>query len=182
MVNITFMSITHTVTTIMGMMTTDTTTEAKPLAGEKEGPADPPVARERKVQMFRYERPDVEAAKGIMRLAQTDLVKGAVQIVRPGGDNNLHSHAAADTFWMVLKGRARFYSSDTDVIAEFGLHEGIVTPRGVPYWFESADPDEDLELLQVAAYEKGVKDIRTNHSPRLKNRGSENQRFSGRIR
>jgi len=163
-------------------MTMDTTIADKPLAGETEGPADPPVAQAKKVQMFKYERPDVKASKGIMRLAQTDLVKGAVQVVREGGDNNLHSHAAVDTFWMVLKGRARFYSSDTDVISEFGPHEGIVTPRGTPYWFESVDPDEDLELLQVAAYEKGKKDIRTNHSPRLKNRGSENQRFSGRLR
>ena len=147
-----------------------------------EDPLDAPAPRQRKVQMFRYERPEVTTPKGIMKLAQTDLVKGAIQIVRRGGDNNLHSHAGADTFWMVLKGRARFYSSDEDVISEFGPYEGIVTPRGTPYWFESADENEDLELLQVAAYEKGVKDIRTNHSPRVRNRIKETQRFSGRVK
>ena len=147
-----------------------------------EDPPDAPAPRQRKVQMFRYERPEVSTPKGIMKLAQTDLVKGAVQIVRQGGDNNLHSHAGADTFWMVLKGRARFYSSDEDVISEFGPYEGIVTPRGTPYWFESADANEDLELLQVAAYEKGVKDIRTNLSPRVRNRIKETQRFSGRLK
>ena len=35
--------------------------------------------------------------------------------------------------------------------------------RGTPYWFESADDDEDLELLQAAAKLRGEKDIRTNH-------------------
>ena len=149
---------------------------------KQEGPADAPARRERKVQTFRYDRPDVTAPKGIMKLAQTDLVKGAVQIVRQGGENNLHSHAGADTFWMVLKGRARYYGGADDVIGEFGPNEGIVTPRGVPYWFESVDPDEDLELLQVAAYEKGVKDIRTNHLPRSDTNRSKSQRFSGRIK
>jgi mannose-6-phosphate isomerase-like protein (cupin superfamily) len=163
-------------------MSVDTTTADVIPSPAQEDPPEQPGPRERKVQTYRYERPEVTTPKGIFKLAQTDLVKGAVQIVRQGGQNNLHSHAGADTFWLVLKGRARFYSSDEDVIAEFGVHEGIVTPRGTPYWFESADPNEDLELLQVAAYEKGVKDIRTNHSPRVRNRIKETQRFSGRVR
>ena len=161
----------------MAETTNDTATEASP---KHEDPFDPHVGRVRKIQMFRYERPDVTTPKGIMKLAQTDLVKGAVQIVRPGGGNNLHSHAAADTFWMVLKGRARFYSGEEEVIAEFGPYEGIVTPRGVPYWFESADENEDLELLQVAGFEKGKKDIRTNHEPRKNVGRAKSQRFSGR--
>lgn len=146
-----------------------------------EDPLDAPVGRERKVQTFRYTRPEVTAPKAIMKLAQTDLVKGAVQIVRQGGRNNLHSHAGADTFWMVLKGRARFYGAGDTILGEFGPYEGIVTPRGTPYWFESADENEDLELLQVAGYEKGVKDIRTNHEERRINRKVDLQRFSGRL-
>ena len=74
---------------------------------------------------------------------------------------------------MVLKGRARYYSGADEVMGEFGPYEGMVTPRGMAYWFESADPNEDLELLQVAAYEKGVNssnvdDIRaTTEDPEL---------------
>lgn len=149
---------------------------------QEETPDQPPARREPKFQFFRYERPEVTATKGIMKLAQTDLVKGAVQVVRQGGENNLHSHAGADTFWMVLKGRARYYSGADEVMGEFGPYEGMVTPRGMAYWFESADPNEDLELLQVAAYEKGVKDIRTNHLPRSDTNRSKSQRFSGRIK
>ena len=145
-----------------------------------EDPFDAQVSRVPKIQTFRYERPEVTVPKGIMKLAQTDLVKGAVQILGKGGANNLHSHAGADTFWMVLKGRARFYSGVEEVIGEFGPFEGIVTPRGTPYWFESVDKNEDLELLQVAGFEKGVKDIRTNHEPRKIKRKTQVQRFSGR--
>lgn len=148
--------------------------------GKFEAAFDDPVGQAKKVQTFRYERPEGDAPKAIMKLAQTDLVKGAVQIVGPGGRNNLHSHAGADTFWMVLKGRARFYSDVDEVISEFGPYEGIVTPRHTPYWFESCHPDEDLELLQVAGFEKGVKDIRTNHEPRGNLTRGKAERFSGR--
>ncbi|MGY8937719.1 MAG: cupin domain-containing protein [Alphaproteobacteria bacterium] len=94
---------------------------------------DDPVAQAKKVQTFRYKRPGGDAPKAIMKLAQTDLVKGAVKIVGPGGRNNLHSHAGSDTFWVVLKGRARFYSGIDGVISESRPFEGIVTPRNTPY-------------------------------------------------
>jgi len=94
---------------------------------------DDPVAQAKKGQTFRYKRPGGDAPKAIMKLAQTDLVKGAVKIVGPGGRNNLHSHAGSDTFWVVLKGLARFYSGIDGVISESRPFEGIVTPRNTPY-------------------------------------------------
>ena len=151
------------------------------VALKQEDPFDPHVEQVRNPQTFRYETPEFEAGKGLVKLAQTDIVKGAVQVVKAGGGNNLHSHAAADTFWMVLKGRARFYNGKTSVYGEYGPMEGIVTPRGFPYWFESADPDTDLELLQVAGYEKGKKDIRTNHVPRIERGEGKTLRFNGRL-
>ena len=60
------------------------------------------------------------------------------------------SHHAA-SFWMVLKGRVRFYGPDDVLIGEFGPHEGTITPRYARYWFENVG-DEDLEILQVGAY------------------------------
>ena len=102
-------------------------------------------------QVFRYQPParDERATKHLVRLARTDRQFSAVQIVKEGGENNLHSHAHMDGFWFVLGGRVRFYGGeDNVVIAELGKHEGILVPRGYPYWFESAG-DEDLELLQI---------------------------------
>ena len=142
---------------------------------------DKDVEQAKKIQTFSYKKPDVKAPKGISKLAQTDILKTAVQIIGKDGANNLHSHAAADTCWMVLKGRARFHGEDGTILGEFGPMEGLMTPRGTPYWFESADNDEDLEILQAAAKLKGMKDARTNHVDRPTEARKKNiQRFSAR--
>jgi mannose-6-phosphate isomerase-like protein (cupin superfamily) len=112
---------------------------------------------EAKVKTFNYQKPEaVGAGKGFVGLARTDIVKGVVQVVKKnGGENNLHYHKRMDSFWFVLKGRVRFYGPDDVLIGEFGPNEGTVTPRFSRYWFENAG-DEDLELLQVAAYLPGA--------------------------
>jgi mannose-6-phosphate isomerase-like protein (cupin superfamily) len=110
-----------------------------------------------KYQVFKYEKPeDMPGQKAIVQLAGSDLIRGRVQVVREGGENNLHSHRGMDGFWMVLSGTVRFYGPGDELIGEFGKHEGILIPRGEQYWFESAS-DEELELLQMAAFETGVK-------------------------
>ncbi len=91
-------------------------------------------------------------------------MRARVQVIRDGGANNLHWHAGVDTVWMVLKGRVRFYGPDNEVIADLGVHEGMITPRGNQYWFESAGADE-LELLQIAAYEKGARARKVDIEP-----------------
>jgi mannose-6-phosphate isomerase-like protein (cupin superfamily) len=104
------------------------------------------------VKGFGYMKPEaVGTAKGFVRLGTSPLIKGMVQVIKKnGGENNLHYHKAVDTFWMVLKGRVRFYGPEDVVIGEFGPFEGTITPRFSRYWFENVG-DEDLELLQVAA-------------------------------
>ena len=126
-------------------------------------------ARARKVprtpQKFRYQKPtDIVSGKSIMSLCQTDIIRGAVQVLKEGGDNNLHSHTGMDGFWMVLSGRVRFYGPDNEVLGEFGVHEGIVMPRNSQYWFESCGED-DLELLQVVAFDREVKNERVDVAP-----------------
>jgi mannose-6-phosphate isomerase-like protein (cupin superfamily) len=100
---------------------------------------------------YRYEKPAFEGGRGTAkcRLAETDLATVAVKRIREGGENTLHMHPNADGFWTVLRGRVRFYTTGDELIADLGAMEGIVIPRTFPYWFESADDDEDLEILQV---------------------------------
>src|SRR5258705_3678860 len=107
---------------------------------------------------FSYAKPGgVESAKGMVQLGKNDLVRGVVQVVKKhGGENNLHYHTASASFWLVLKGRVRFYGPDDVVIGEFGPHEGTITPRYARYWFENIG-DEDLELLQVSAFAEGAR-------------------------
>ena len=44
----------------------------------------------------------------------------------------------------------RFYDAD-GVIGEYGSGEGILMPRNARYWFETADPSRELQLLQIGA-------------------------------
>jgi mannose-6-phosphate isomerase-like protein (cupin superfamily) len=102
---------------------------------------------------FSYAKPDgLAAGKGMVALGRKDIVRGVVQVVKKdGGENNLHYHSGIASFWMVLKGRVRFYGPDDVVIGEFGPLEGTITPRFSRYWFENCG-EGDLEILQVAAF------------------------------
>ena len=135
------------------------------------------LAAEAKITSYSYAKPDgVDAGKGFVALSRTDIMKGVVQVVKKnGGENNLHYHTRMDTFWMVLKGRVRFYGPGDVVLGEFGPHEGMVTPRFSRYWFENCG-DVDLELLQVAAYASGATDGgRTDVEAQRFKPGTENQ-------
>ncbi len=136
--------------------------------------------RLRTPQTFRYEKPGEQATdKAIVALCQTDILRGAVQVVREGGDNNLHSHTGMDGFWMVLKGRVRWWGPDDEMMGEFGVHEGVVMPRGSQYWFESIG-EEPLELLQVVAFDRSIRNRRVDVDPR-KFDVDATERFSGRL-
>lgn len=140
-------------------------------------------ARVRAPQMFKHFKPESKTAKVIVSLGQSDLIRGAVQIVKKGeGDNNLHIHTGMDGFWMVLKGRVKFYGPDDKVLGEFGPHEGIVMPRGNAYWFASTG-DEDLEILQVVAFDRDVKNERIDLDPQKDDVGpGKAEFFDGRVR
>jgi mannose-6-phosphate isomerase-like protein (cupin superfamily) len=114
-------------------------------------------------QTFSYKKPEnLRKGKGIVQLAQTSVIRGRVQIVQEGGENNLHSHTGMDGFWFVLAGKVKFYGPGDVLIGEYAKHEGILIPAGLEYWFESSDPHEALEILQMAGFEKGVKVTRND--------------------
>lgn len=110
---------------------------------------------ETQAQVFRYERPDFKGVKRSVELCRSDILRGLVQVVNEGGENNLHAHTGDDAFWMVLGGAAKFYGEGDKLIAELKKHEGIFIPRGFKYWFESAG-DEPLEILRVSARDQTV--------------------------
>jgi mannose-6-phosphate isomerase-like protein (cupin superfamily) len=119
---------------------------------------------EKEVKIFKYERPEFDSVKKSMLMCATDLMRVHVQVVKSGGENNLHSHPGEDAFWMVLSGAVKFYGEGDQVIGQFNKGEGILIPRGVNYWFESAS-DEPLEILRVAARDQNAENKRVNHAP-----------------
>mgnify|MGYP001254874949 FL=1 len=122
--------------------------------------------QEPRAKVLKYALPDAAEihGKALVRLAQSGIMFSAIQIIEDGGDNNLHSHAAMDGLWFVLSGQARFHGTKENVmIAELGPHQAIFIPRDFPYWFEKIG-DERLELLQVEAIDRTVKNTRTDYT------------------
>jgi mannose-6-phosphate isomerase-like protein (cupin superfamily) len=113
---------------------------------------------------FRYKKPDFEGVKKTMQVCNSDLMKVQVQIVKDGGENNLHTHTGDDAFWYVISGAVKFYGEGDALIGEYQKGEGILIPRGFKYWFESA-AKEPLELLRVTAKDQTVDNKRVDLSP-----------------
>lgn len=118
---------------------------------------------------FGYRRPQsIDAARGSVMLAKTDLMRARVVILPKGkGENNLHYHTGSDSFWLVLKGTVAFYGPDDKLIGQFGPMEGTTTPRYFRYWFANCG-EEDLEMLHVFAHAKAGQSNtgRTDAAPR----------------
>jgi len=155
-------------------MSDDLSAEGVSPAGGKgvEGAMGGPAA----AKVVRFQPPVVRNGKGMTLLAKSDIMIAAVQTISEGGENNLHSHSAMDGLWFVLKGRALFYTTGNAVIGDLGPKECIFIPRDFPYWFEAAG-DEPLEILQVEAIDKGIKNTRTDHEPKKQGK-PRSQQFS----
>jgi mannose-6-phosphate isomerase-like protein (cupin superfamily) len=119
------------------------------------------MAQEAKV--FKYQTPQFDGVKKTLQVCNSDLMKVQVQVVKDGGENNLHSHTGDDAFWYVMSGAVKFYGEGDKVIGEFNKGEGILIPRGFKYWFESSS-SEPLEILRVTAKDQKVDNQRVDHS------------------
>jgi mannose-6-phosphate isomerase-like protein (cupin superfamily) len=110
--------------------------------------------------LFRYRTPTEDRKKQVVMLGRTDRMLGMVQILKEGGENNLHAHPHTDGMWIVLSGRVRFYGDDDILLGELGKHDGILIPRGCRYWFESSS-EEPLEILAVQAFDVSLSDLKS---------------------
>jgi mannose-6-phosphate isomerase-like protein (cupin superfamily) len=119
------------------------------------------MAQETKI--FKYQTPQFDGVKKTLQVCNSDLMKVQVQVVKDGGENNLHSHTGDDAFWYVISGAVKFYGEGDEVIGEFNKGEGILIPRGFKYWFESSS-SEPREILRVTAKDQKVENQRVDHS------------------
>ena len=113
---------------------------------------------------FRYQTPDFEGVKKTMQVCNSDLMKVQVQVVKNGGENNLHTHTGEDAFWYVISGAVKFYGEGDKLVGEYKKGEGLLVPRGYKYWFESAST-EPLEVLRVTAKDQNIDNKRVDLSP-----------------
>jgi quercetin dioxygenase-like cupin family protein len=137
--------------------------------------------------VFKYKSRPITRPKEFDLLSQSDLIVAGVQTVGEGGETNLHSHPHIDGFWFVLRGRARFYTTGDEVVADLGPYEGIHIPRNFRYWFEGVGED-NLEILQVQASDRSVSTVfgserdRLDHAPPRQNMEKMRTDFAGRLR
>ena len=120
-------------------------------------------------QVAKVHPPLVKQGKISESLVRAGNLGIGVQVAaNDGGETNLHSHPNSDSAWMVLGGRAIFYTVDDKVIAELGKYEMVSIPAGTPYWFDVADKDSDenLVILHITSKVPGVSTGRIDYSPR----------------
>ncbi|MEX2430934.1 MAG: hypothetical protein WD645_03335, partial [Dehalococcoidia bacterium] len=93
-------------------------------------------------QVFSYQTPtewserQEHRGKQSVQLGRAGGLNFGIQVVKRGGETNLHAHTGLDSGWLVLKGRAKFYGIGDVVVGDLSSGEGIMIPGGVPYWFE----------------------------------------------
>ena len=97
----------------------------------------------------------MEFGKKVTMGAKTDLISCSIQVIANGGETNMHAHGGNDAIWLVLQGKARFYTIGPDgnhdhLAAELDKNEALVIKRETPYWFESGS-DENLVILRFGA-------------------------------
>ena len=104
--------------------------------------------------LFKYTTPVTEKPKTIVRLCRTDLLYSSVQVLKEGGENNLHYHAGVDIAWMVLKGRVRFYGPGDVVIGGKKLKprevEKLLSDRMAVIAVGDIDPEKMERLVRAA--------------------------------
>ena len=83
-------------------------------------------------------------------------MKVQVQVVKNGGENNLHTHTGEDAFWYVISGAVKFYGEGDKLIGEYQKGEGIVIPRGFKYWIKRAS----AAVIKNQAVSEGMKTLR----------------------
>src|SRR5438132_1419936 len=50
----------------------------------------------------------------MVSLARTDIMWARIQVHKKGGQIGMHAHKHLDGFWMIVSGRARFWTRDAD--------------------------------------------------------------------
>ena len=95
--------------------------------------------------------PIVRRGKSNQSLVKAGALGVSVQCVsNDSGETNLHAHPGMDSAWMVLNGKAKFYTVNDRILGELDKNEVISIPAGAPYWFEAAN-DDPLVILHITS-------------------------------
>ena len=118
-------------------------------------------------QISKVRSPIVSRGKSNQQLVRAGALGVGVQCVSSdSGETNLHSHPGMDSAWMVMNGRAKFYTVNDRELGELDKNEIISIPAGAPYWFEAVG-DDPLVILHITSRDQNLKgESRIDYSPR----------------
>ena len=110
-------------------------------------------------QFFSLEAPLLAQGRSDTTVAHTDLLRLRLKVYASGGENVLHLHPNEDHSFIILQGEATFHIGTEDAINVLTKYQGVMLPRGTPYWFQSSAP-ENLVMLRAGAAEEWPEDGR----------------------
>jgi mannose-6-phosphate isomerase-like protein (cupin superfamily) len=113
-----------------------------------------PVSPPRAVQTFQYAKPAFAGLRAVVELCEGENLRAEMHVARPGGALARDGDSAADSVWLVLRGRARVLGARETLIGEFAPGDGLLVPRGTAVRIESVAAD-DLEILEVTGFDRG---------------------------
>jgi mannose-6-phosphate isomerase-like protein (cupin superfamily) len=111
--------------------------------------------------------PLVRRGKSNQQLVRAGKLNVSVQVVSSdSGETNLHAHPGLDSAWLVMSGKAKFYTVNDRPIGDLEKNEVISIPAGTPYWFE-AEGEEPLVILHITSRDPNHQgSTRIDYTPR----------------
>jgi mannose-6-phosphate isomerase-like protein (cupin superfamily) len=125
-------------------------------------PRDPDLAKQHIARVIRYKKPDTTRNRHVVSFGRTDSMMVFMQVLLNAGENSLHMHPNTDSFWWVVRGRAAFYTTDHELLAELEAEEGVMIPREYPYYFNAVG-ETHLEILQIESFLRQGERLQTVH-------------------
>jgi len=113
-------------------------------------------------RVIRYEKPETTRDRHVVSFARTDSMMVFMQVLLRAGESRLHAHPNTDAFWWVVRGRAEFYTTDHELLADLEPENGLLIPRGCPYYFNAVG-EEHLEILQMESFLRQGERLQTVH-------------------
>ena len=133
------------------------------LEGEHlKGGVDPELSRQHIARVIRYEKPEIKRNRHVVSFGRTDSMMVFMQVLLQAGENSLHMHPNTDSFWWVVRGRAAFFTTDHEPLAELDPEQGVLIPRDYPYYFNAVGEDH-LEILQIESFLRQGERLQTVH-------------------
>jgi mannose-6-phosphate isomerase-like protein (cupin superfamily) len=130
--------------------------------GRSQKAGTPDLSRQHIARVVRYEKPESKRDRHVVSFGRTDSMMVFMQVLLQSGESSLHKHPNTDSFWWVVRGKAAFYTTDHELLAELEPEQGVLLPRDYPYYFNAVGEDH-LEILQIESFLRQGERLQTVH-------------------